>query len=99
MRTVQCHFIERQARPVPSSDDVELECVFTNQWMSFRHPSAYPLIIASDSGHYSIHPSSAMKVVAEVGSRCLRPVFMQQRILTNLFPIARLVSNKDCCQS
>lgn len=71
--------ITEVASSVPSSENVELSCEFTNQWTAERHPKNYPsanahwspMIFASHSADYTMWAdgelaSPAMKIVAEV---------------------------------
>lgn len=73
--------ISAVAGTTSASENVELSCVFTNQWTEERHPLAYPvanahwspMIIASHSSDYTMWSegelaSPGMQIVAEVGS-------------------------------
>lgn len=65
---------------VPSSSDVQYNCVFENQWTKDRHPKEYPLdavhwtrqVLASHSSNYNMWKegslaSDAVKIIAEAG--------------------------------
>lgn len=67
------------AGTIPSTQNVELSCEFTNQWTAERHPLAYPtanahwspMILASHSSDYTMWAdgqlaSPSMQIVAEV---------------------------------